>query len=193
MDLTQRQQDIIDASIELIAEKGIQQLTIKNLAKKIGMVEAGIYRHFDSKINILYTILKVFRAGKDKAMAQIKKSNLSPLEQLELLFTKRFAQFTKHPAITAVIFSEEIFQNEKQLSEEVYAIMQESQLVIRQVIQSGQEGGQFRTDISAEQISLLITGALRLIVTQWRLSGFGFNLQSEGKKLFTNIEKIISK
>ncbi|MCB0284871.1 MAG: TetR family transcriptional regulator, partial [Calditrichaeota bacterium] len=36
---SERQQQIINAAIELIAEKGIQQLTIKNLSKKIGVVE----------------------------------------------------------------------------------------------------------------------------------------------------------
>ena len=35
--LSDRQKEIIDVSLELIAESGIQGLTIKNLAKKIGL------------------------------------------------------------------------------------------------------------------------------------------------------------
>ena len=190
---TDKQKEIINAATELIAEKGIQQLTIKNLSKKIGVVEGAIYRHFDSKINILLGILKIFKESKDKTLERIEKMGETPRDQLQQLFIERFGQFTKYPAIAAVIFSEEIFQNEKRLSDEVFNIMQESQQVIQKVIENGQHNGQFRTDISAEQLSLLIIGALRLIVTRWRLSGFAFDLQTEGQKLWQSIEKIVTK
>ncbi len=191
---TDRQQQIIEAAIELISEKGIQQLTIKNLAKKIGLAEGALYRHFESKVDILLGILTMFKANKNMALKQMQSSSeLDALAKLQSLFQKRFAQFNANPAIAAVIFSEEIFQNDKQLSEEVFQIMQESQEVIRRVIESGQQAGQMRTDISAKQLSLLITGALRLIVTQWRLSGFAFDLQKEGNKLWKSIKQIITK
>ena len=45
---TERQQEIINKSIEIIATKGIQGLTIKNLSKEIGVSEPAIYRHFEN-------------------------------------------------------------------------------------------------------------------------------------------------
>ncbi|MBL6964026.1 MAG: helix-turn-helix transcriptional regulator, partial [Candidatus Marinimicrobia bacterium] len=50
---TERQDQIIQESIQLIAEKGIQGLTIKNISKAIGITEPAIYRHFDSKNDII--------------------------------------------------------------------------------------------------------------------------------------------
>lgn len=41
-EITERQQEIINVSLELIAESGIQSLTIKNLAKKIGFAESTL-------------------------------------------------------------------------------------------------------------------------------------------------------
>ena len=58
--LTVRQQEIVEKSIRLISEKGIQGFTIKNLAKSVGISEPAIYRHFESKIEILITILNQF-------------------------------------------------------------------------------------------------------------------------------------
>ena len=52
-ELSERQKEIINASLEIIAENGIQSLTIKNLSKKIGLVESAIYRHYESKTQIL--------------------------------------------------------------------------------------------------------------------------------------------
>lgn len=192
-DFTNRQKEIIKASIELIAEKGIQQLTIKNLSKKIGTAEGAIYRHFESKIDILLGILEMFRENKDQALCQIQSKNVSPLQQLETLFMERFKHFSKNPAIAAVIFSEEIFQNDKRLAYEVFHIMEESQKIIETILDRGQKAGKFRQDISAEKLTLLIIGALRLIVTKWRLSNFSFDLQKEGQELWKSIEQIVTK
>ncbi len=110
-----------------------------------------------------------------------------------MIFKERFKQFTAHPAVTAVIFSEEIFQNDKRLSDEVYAIMNASQNTILNIIKSGQKNGHIREDIEATEISLTIIGSLRLIVIKWRLSGFAFDLQVEGEKLWRSINKMIEK
>jgi len=122
---------------------------------------------------------------------RLDKTGGTPVEQLKQVVSERFKYITKNPAIAAVIFSEEIFQNEKQLSEKVYMIMQDSQEIIRKVIEKGQQSGQFRTDLSADRLSILIMGGLRLLVTQWRLSGFSFDLQIEGQKLWKSVEKIM--
>ena len=54
---TARQLQIIQESITLIAEKGIQGLTMKNLASAIGVSEPALYRHFKSKNDILSGII----------------------------------------------------------------------------------------------------------------------------------------
>lgn len=189
---TEKQVNIINAAIQLIAEKGIQQLTIKNLSKKIGTVEGAIYRHFDSKIEILLGILKLFRQNKDKTLQSLMNRQLNSLQKLETILTERFREFDKKPAIAAVIFSEEIFQNEKTLANEVFEIMLESQNIIETIILNGQTKNQIRDDIPADQLTLLITGALRLLVTKWRLSKFSFDLKEEGKKLWESIFKIVT-
>jgi AcrR family transcriptional regulator len=58
---TERQQEIIDVALDLISQKGIQGLTMKNLSKEIGISEPAIYRHFENKIEILLAVLDLFR------------------------------------------------------------------------------------------------------------------------------------
>lgn len=190
---TDKQNSIINAAIELIAEKGIQKLTIKNLSAKIGVVEGALYRHFKSKIEILLGILKIFETTREKSLSQTGVLSIDPLVQMEQLFTERFNYFSKNPAIASVIFSEEIFQNEKILSERVYQIMQKSVEHIQKIIESGQQLSKFRSDISATQLSLIIAGSLRLIVTQWRLSGYAFDIVDAGNELWKSIKQIVTK
>ena len=58
---TERQQEIIGNALDLINEKGIQGLTIKNLANRLGITEPAIYRHFENKIQILVAILDLLK------------------------------------------------------------------------------------------------------------------------------------
>ena len=61
MTFTKRQIEIIDASKDLIGEKGVQNLTIKNLAKKMSFSEPALYRHFKDKTQILKGLLLFHR------------------------------------------------------------------------------------------------------------------------------------
>jgi len=188
---TKRQQNIIQSAIELIAQEGIQKLTIKNLSAKVGVTEGAIYRHFTSKLDILMGILSLFGKSTSDLIAVIEKNPAEPLKQLEMLFKEHFVQFKQNPAVASVIFSEELFLNERQLSEKVYQIMQNTQRTIEGIIQKGQEQGIFRNDILPDQLALLFVGALRLTVTRWRLSQFSFDLQKEGDRLWETILNII--
>ena len=189
--LTDRQREIIDAAISLIAEKGIQELTIKNLSRKIGLSEGAIYRHFESKLDILKGILDTFKASKDNLLKVLNEENLTPDVKLEKLLYERFEYFENHPAIASVIFSEEIFRHDTQLSEYIYEIMFFMQDVFVKIIQEGQNSGIFKKNVSAKSIGYMITGAMRNIVLRWKHSGFSYPLKTEGAELWQTIKVLI--
>ncbi len=70
-------------------------------------------------------------------------------------------------------------------------MMNKSQKILLSFIENGQKNGVIRNDISAEQLSFTIIGALRFIVTKWRLSGFTFNLEEAGSELWESLKKMI--
>ena len=70
---TKRQQQIVETAIGLIAHKGIQNLTIKNLALQIGISEPALHRHFKNKLEIMKSILKYFQLTMQPSMLELKK------------------------------------------------------------------------------------------------------------------------
>ena len=190
-EFTQRQKEIIESAIQLIARNGIQELTIKNLAKSIKVTEPAIYRHFNSKMDILLAILTYFKESTRKELTRILTANNSSISQLEHVFVDRFRQLTAKPALAAVIFSEELFQNDRRLSAEVFTLMKIMLDTVTQIISSGQARGEIRSDIPAEQLAMVIVGALRLIIARWHLSGYAFDLQQEGARLWDFMRKMI--
>lgn len=49
-------QRILDASIDLFAEKGYDRTSIRDIAKAVGITESAVYRHYESKDAILQAI-----------------------------------------------------------------------------------------------------------------------------------------
>jgi AcrR family transcriptional regulator len=185
---TDRQTQILKASMELIANKGIQGFTIKNLSKKIGISEPAIYRHFENKTDILINILNSFKEMSEMMSEMLVNNTGSALDKIEFMFSKMIEIFTEQPSIISVIFSEEIFKNETVLKEKINEIQNIQQLNIENIIDKGQADGNVRNDIDKSSLALIFMGSLRLLVKRWDLNNQSFSLKLEGKNLLKSFK-----
>lgn len=191
-DYSERQIQIISAAIELIAEKSIQELTIKNLGNKLGVTDGAIYRHFESKTDILLGILRMFQARAKICMESACTSDLPALQKIENLFQNNFRYFTEFPSVTAVIFSESIFQNDSVLAQEVHQLLTMLEKALSCAVEKGQENGEICTLIPKKQLIRIIIGSMRYTVTKWRLSNYGFDLIEEGTQMLDSLKKLLA-
>lgn len=188
---TERQKEILDTALDLISQKGIQGLTIKNLSKKIGISEPAIYRHYENKIEILLKILDLFKESSGSIFESELQNDLGAIERIEHLFSRHFSKFADNPTLVSVIFSEEIFRSEPALIEKIAEVINRNSQILRKIIVSGQERGEIRNDLVAGHIAIIIMGSLRLFVKQWQFSGYNFNLKTEGQKLIDSVKLLI--
>ncbi len=189
--LTPRQYEIVEKSIEIIATKGIQGLTIKNLSKEIGISEPAIYRHFESKTDILLAILKNFEEMSSFMDGTIKESREPALEKIAFMFTKIIQIFSEQPSHISVVFSEEIFKNDEKLQNKIVDIMNGKVNTIADIIAEGQTKGEVRKDIDNKTLALIVVGSLRFMVKKWDLTRQYVNLQKEGEKLINGLTLIL--
>jgi AcrR family transcriptional regulator len=193
MALTERQREIMDAAVEIIAEEGIQRLTTKNLSKRIGITEPALYRHFDNKLAILVAILEHFSEWSRGVLQQIVSSDRSPDEKLRELFRRHTAWFMESPAKSGVLFAEEIFKDPRELTEATMRTMGTAEGYLRTILEEGISAGVFRGDVPVEHLALTAMGSLRLLVTRWRMNGYRFDLVAEGARVADSIIAMISK
>jgi len=189
-EITDRQKEIIDASLQLIAEGGIQGLTIKNIANKVGFTESAIYRHYENKIQILIAILNLFKEKSELFFANELQTNHNAITKIENLYLTHFMQFSITPSLVAVIFSEEIFRNETILVEKVQEIMKSTFSSLSTIIATGQKNNEIRADMPTITLCTVIMGSLRMFVKQWQMANYSFDLVTKGAE-FINSMKIL--
>ncbi len=188
---TNRQKQIIQVSLDLIANSGIHSLTMKNISKKVGVTEPAIYRHFDSKSDILMGVISKVKEISGVDLFSLDVKALTTKELIIKVFTTRAYRFTNNPSIAAVIFSEAIFENDSVLSGAITSMMEESYNKMVKIIKRGQSNGEIVDSIKADQLALMIIGAFRLLVTKWHMSKNSFDLNMRTKSMVNAFEQLI--
>ena len=191
MELSKKQKAIIDVSIKLIAEKGIQSLTIKNIAMLIGVSEPAVYRHFRSKFDILSKLLDSFQEVSINVLNEEDELSLTSLEKIEYFLFDRYKHCSENPNLAKVMFSEENFQDDPRLAEKVLKIMHSHKERMQNAIVKGQESCEIRNDVDPDSLFRIIFGPMRLLIKQWCMSGNKFDIECEGRKLWAAEKKMI--
>lgn len=193
-EFTERQIEIMEAATLRIDKFGIQELTIKNLASDLGLSEAALYRHFRSKNEIMLGLLTYFIFEMNDRIAVIlADKEKQPSELLKEIFVSQLNTFVQKPAIVSVIFSEGIFQFNKELSDKVVSMMALMQENIKALIVRGQNEGVYGKLLGAEPITTIIMGSMRMVVLKWKLSGNKSNLVNDGKNVLSGLLKMLEK
>ena len=189
---TDRQIEIMEIATQIIDRQGIQELTTKKLAAEIGLSEAALYRHFKSKNEIMLGLLDYFMLEMKERVAMIAaKEDRTPSELLKDIFTSQLKTFAKKPAIVSVIFSEGIFQFNKELMEKVSGMMEMMQVAIDAIVKRGQQDGSLRDFVGPSTVSTIIMGSMRLTVMKWKVFGRQSDLVKEGNKVLNGVLKMI--
>ena len=185
----ERQAQIIDEAIRIIHERGYSALGIRELAKQVGITEPAIYRHFRSKDEIIAGIL-----DRVLNMSQTLLSRLSGVEsareKIRLFIQFHFDFLSQHPELTSVVFSENIFQANSVLKSKLQDILRSRHRILRELIDEAKQEGSI-VDVDSDDLAVLVIGNIRLIVLEWRLTDFDFDLQQRGQRALRTLEKLI--
>jgi len=191
MKVTNRQMEIVKAAIQVIARQGYEKLTTKNLATSLGITDAALYRHFDSKRDLILMILCYFEHISCEVIQRISAQNLSPLEKIRSFVMDRYSIFEEDPDLAMVMFSEELFKSDHSFEEHLLSIMHIHRDEVLGYVMQGQRDGDILAYLNPMHVFRLIVGSMRLLVTQWNFSRHAFDLKTEGEAQLNTILKMI--
>ena len=183
MDIKPRQLEIIEAAGQLVTEDGFAALTTKRLAERMHFTEAALYRHFNSKEEILVTMLHHLASNIDERLASVAEAHPEPVERVRAMFDSQFTYFQKNPQYLMAIFASGLLEASHGIDAGIERIMVVKRRHLLNAIKDGQRSGAFTSDHSAETLTHIIMGTFRLHMLQWRMSGRSFDVRKKGRTI----------
>ena len=184
--LTSRQAEIVDAALKLIAEQGIQHLTIRNLSTAIGVTEAALYRHFPGKTEIIQAMVSRFEEDVDDI------GELRGWRAVEAALVRRTELVLAKPDLARVLFAEELFKDSPEIAQILHGMMQRHQQIMKCHFQEAVDDGVIRADIPMDTLFRLILGPLRLLIKQWGLSDGAFDLRAKRDEMLEFMKELLA-
>jgi TetR/AcrR family transcriptional regulator, fatty acid metabolism regulator protein len=170
-------QRIIDAAIEVIAEKGFHNSRVSDIAERAEVADGTVYLYFKSKEQILMTALdSAFEAFYRRAKQELTASHDAPT-QLRVLARLHLRELSENRSL-AVVLQTELRQSAKFLKEFSQRELKGYFNLIREIIRKGQQAGSIRPDLSDKIAAACLFGALDELVTAWVLGSRESDLEA---------------
>ena len=151
----QADQAIIDAALELFAERGVDGLALEGVAARAGVGKATIYRRWSSKEDLLIAAIGSIRTPLPEPRGESVRDDLIAL--LEVLV--RDVSDPRHMRQFAMLHGE-ADDYPRLLERYRETVVEPRRDVFRQVLRRGAATGELRRDVDVEIAMLALTGAV---------------------------------
>lgn len=101
---SERQEQIVQAALDLLAEHSVDRLTTRRVAARVGISQPALFRHFGSRDEILIAVLDHVRATLSSEAHRILASGLPARRALHELVRTLLDYVSDHPGMPRLLF-----------------------------------------------------------------------------------------
>jgi TetR/AcrR family transcriptional regulator, cholesterol catabolism regulator len=153
---------LLDAACTLFTRKGYFATSIREIADLMGLQKASLYYYISTKEDLLYQIsraaLEHMSAGVKRALEQVSR----PADRVHALITSHVISLLHHQNWYAAA-NDELHALSPERREEIVALRDEYELLLRKTLEEAQAAGILRADIPAKFLGLVLLGMINLI------------------------------
>lgn len=185
------QKKIIEESVIIIAELGIDSLTIKKIAEKLDFTDAAVYKHFRSKEEILEGIAHNIEQIIYSEFEEVLHSSETSIDILKMLFMKH-CEIVEKNTFNIIIFDSHLFFKKNELIDKyINEILDTFKYSVMEIINTGQRNGDIRNDVDSEIIYWTVINVLNCLLHKWNRNR-NFSIKEASTTIWTNTARLIS-
>ncbi len=190
---TERQKEIINASMRIISQKGIDYLTISTLAKSISVTEGALYKHFKNKQEIINGVVDYIDNRIEEVIEFVDKSELDGMELLRSFFIGHFHMITQYPEQIMLIHSYSTFLGDRPLHDKINLAVDKYKDTWISIIKSCQDKNELDPKLDSWNLFLIIIGTLYVVLANWQRMNKNFDIIKEAEQLWNTMELLLKR
>ncbi|AKH21672.1 TetR/AcrR family transcriptional regulator [Sedimenticola thiotaurini] len=174
----------VETVVELAAEQNPSDITTAAIAKRMGLTQGALFRHFRSKDAILSAVMEWVS---ERLMARVDKavqSVDSPIAALEAMFLAHVEFVVEHPGVPRMLFGELQRSGDTVPKRIVQTLISRYGERIRKLIESGKGVGEIDSGLETEAAASLFIGTIQGLVMQSLLAGDVRLMRREAPRVF---------
>jgi AcrR family transcriptional regulator len=173
----QRREEIIEATLELAAERGARDASTQAIADRVGIAQATVFRHFRTRDEIFAGALEWIGRALFLAIKGTLEGSGSPAHRLRKLIRLQLKFISGRKGIPRLLLSDRLHLENPALKRTVLGIMARYTAEVSRLMRDGMERGEFRSDLDPERAAEMLIAMIQGLVVRWSLSDFSFRLE----------------
>lgn len=187
---TLRQQEIVNSARRLIITKGMENLTVREIAKDLKITDGALYRHFKSKKEILSLLIDDIEETLLAAINEAASRSKEPLQKLEDIFLSHLSYAEQRKGISFIVINKTLSIKDKSLQKKMFGVINKYLKTIKMILSEGITLGKFRNGMNLDSASIVFLGMVQSMVTLWGLSGYRYALRKDHLEEMFNLYKV---
>jgi AcrR family transcriptional regulator len=156
-----RQAELVDAALRIIATRGIAALTTRELAAEVGLSSGAIFKHFASLQDLLEAVVARVEEVLDSTYPA---RDLPPAVRLAQFVEARSTAVGRQLGILRLVLSDQFhLALPKGGSTRLARCVQRTRTFIVECLQEAQRTGDIRTDLAAEALAPIVMGTVQML------------------------------
>lgn len=180
----QRREEIITATLDLLAERGVREASTQAIADRVGIAQATVFRHFHSRDEIFAGALEWIGRALFQAIQGPLDGSGSPAERLRTVIRLHLRFIGGRKGLPRLLLSDRLHLENPRLKDMVLAIMARYTTAVSRLIREGIDHGEFRRDLDPDRTAGMLIAMIQGIVVRWSLSDFAFRLEGSAEDLW---------
>jgi TetR/AcrR family transcriptional regulator, fatty acid metabolism regulator protein len=157
---------ILDAAVRVFARKGFHTSRVGDIAEEAGVAHGLLYHYFSSKDEVLETIFRENWGLLVERINAVEQSGESAHDQLRHVAAIVLRTWRHEPDVVRVLVRE--IARSPEVQERISDLVKPIE-AIRRIIERGQAGGEFRTDLDPALAAVVFYGGIDELLTGWVL------------------------
>jgi len=153
-----RREQIKKAVLDILSTEGLHQVSTRALAKKVGISEGALFRHFTSKKAIMLSIMEDIQKDLITDLEQIAHKKSAADERLSEFLCAHVRYLVKNKGVTILLFSEATHLNDKELKNYLHTTLSKQKQYISKIIRDGINEGLWNPELNVENVAQLYLG-----------------------------------
>lgn len=155
-----RRDEIVAATLALVAKKGLDNVNIANIAAAINLVPSAIYRHFTGKEEIMGSLIDFVDKALQDNVSHAMETEAQAIRRLKLLLDRHVQLFKEQRAIPRILFALLSSDKEVVLKQKMLAVIARYLDKLEFIIEQGRINGEIDT-IDAKAGAILFLGMVQ--------------------------------